>query len=120
VAAISPLLDSCVPYPARLRDLLLSLAAVGLFRPIWSDMIHEEWINNVLANPPELTRAQLGATRSAMDRAFSRGLGLRLRKASFPRSVCPIPTIGMFWRQPLHARAELIIKGFPDSRLDPA
>ncbi len=33
-------------------------------------MIHEEWITNLLANRPDLTRWQLQAARDAMNRAF--------------------------------------------------
>lgn len=35
-------LDACVLYPARLRDLLMHLGIVGLYQPKWSDAIHEE------------------------------------------------------------------------------
>jgi hypothetical protein len=41
---------------------------------MWSNSIHEEWMTNVLANRPDLSRAQLEATRSAMDRAFPAAL----------------------------------------------
>ena len=35
-------LDACVLIPAALRDLLLSCADVGVFRPIWQDEILDE------------------------------------------------------------------------------
>jgi hypothetical protein len=37
-------LDACVLYPAPIRDLLLSLAAEGLFIVKWSDIIQNEWV----------------------------------------------------------------------------
>jgi hypothetical protein len=46
--------DSCVLYPAPLRDLLVRLALTGLFRARWTDAIHDEWIRNVLENRPDL------------------------------------------------------------------
>jgi PIN domain len=61
--------DACVLYSAPLRDLLLHLAGVGLVRPRWTDAIHEEWTRNLLANRPDLARAQLERTRALMERA---------------------------------------------------
>ena len=34
--------DACVLYPAMLRNVLLQLAAAGLFRARWSEEIHLE------------------------------------------------------------------------------
>jgi len=60
-------LDSCVLYPAPLRDLLMQLSLSGLMSPRWSERIHEEWILNLLKNRPDLTRAQLERTKNLMD-----------------------------------------------------
>ena len=56
-------LDACVLYPAALRDVFLWLAAESVYQPRWTDAIHEEWMRAVLANRPDLTRAQLNRTR---------------------------------------------------------
>lgn len=37
------LLDACVLYPTVLREILMGCAARGLFTPVWSDRILEEW-----------------------------------------------------------------------------
>ena len=37
------LLDTCVLYPSILRGILLGCAKAGLFVPLWSDRIIEEW-----------------------------------------------------------------------------
>ena len=40
--------DACVLYPAPLRDFLMRLALTDLYRARWTNMIHDEWIRNVL------------------------------------------------------------------------
>ena len=54
-------------YPAPLRDLLMHLAVLDLFRAKWSTTIHDEWISNLLKNRPDLTAEQLHRTRELMD-----------------------------------------------------
>ena len=44
------ILDACVLYPAPVRDILLSLAIIGLFQPKWTDKINEEWVRSLLEN----------------------------------------------------------------------
>ena len=59
--------DACVLYPAPLRDFLMQLATTGLFRAAWTEQIHEEWIESLLANRPDLTRTRLERTKNLMD-----------------------------------------------------
>lgn len=61
--------DACVLYPAPLRDLLLRLAGVGLFRARWTDEIHAEWMRNVLRDRRDPHPELLERTRHLMDRA---------------------------------------------------
>lgn len=63
-------LDACVLYPAPIRDLLLSLAAVGFYKPIWTEEIHQEWIRNLLKKRKDLSYEQLLKTKNAMNMAF--------------------------------------------------
>lgn len=63
-------LDACVLYPAPLRDYLLSLAANGLYKPLWSDLIQDEWIRNLLKNRKDLTEDKLLRTVKLMNIAF--------------------------------------------------
>jgi len=59
--------DSCVLYPASLRDLLMRLALTDLYQAKWTKDIHKEWMRNLLKNRPDLTEKQLEQTRSKMD-----------------------------------------------------
>ena len=60
--------DANVLYPAELRNLLMHLAIIGLFRAKWSGDVHEEWISSLLKKRPDLTRDKLERTRSLMDK----------------------------------------------------
>jgi predicted nucleic acid-binding protein len=64
------ILDACVLYPAPVRDMLLSLADNGLYKPKWSVEIQNEWSQNLLLNRPDLTQEQLQLTIEAMNDAF--------------------------------------------------
>jgi predicted nucleic acid-binding protein len=67
MANFTALYDSCVLYPAPLRDLLMWLALSDLFRARWSNDIHDEWIRNLLEDRPDLTREQLERIRDMMN-----------------------------------------------------
>jgi predicted nucleic acid-binding protein len=67
MANFTVLYDSCVLYPAPLRDLLMWLSLSDLFRARWSNDIHEEWIVNLLEARPDLTRERLERTRDMMN-----------------------------------------------------
>lgn len=64
------LLDANVLYPAPLRDYLLHVANLDVYKPKWSSQIQEEWIRNLLINRPDLSKEALERTRAAMDSAF--------------------------------------------------
>ncbi|HEU4881546.1 MAG TPA: PIN domain-containing protein [Longimicrobium sp.] len=67
---VGAVLDANVLYSAFLRDVLLRLAAAGLFQPYWTERIHEEWTRNLLAKRPDIVPAVLSRTRAGMDRHF--------------------------------------------------
>jgi hypothetical protein len=62
-------LDACVLYPAPLRDLLLSLAAGGIFGARWTSQIQDEWMRNLAAKRPDLPADALARTASMMNTA---------------------------------------------------
>jgi predicted nucleic acid-binding protein len=63
-------LDACVLYPAPLRDLLLSLAAEGIYAARWTDKIQDEWIRNLSANRKDIPPEALSRTVVAMSNAI--------------------------------------------------
>lgn len=60
-------LDACVLYAAPVRDLFLHLTVQLVFQPKWTERIHGEWLENVLANRPDVSRAALERTRALMN-----------------------------------------------------
>lgn len=64
------ILDANVLYPAPLRDYLLHLAHLELYKPKWTSEIQEEWISNLLLKRTDLKRENLEKTRDAMNSAF--------------------------------------------------
>src|SRR5260370_12303703 len=69
MATPTVILDACVLYSAPLRDLLLWLAVTGLYRPRWTETIHQEWMENLLKDRPDLARDRLERTKDLMNRA---------------------------------------------------
>lgn len=61
------LYDACVLYSASLRNLLMHLAVSGIFRARWTARIHDEWIEHLLINRPDIPRQKLDRTRQLMD-----------------------------------------------------
>ncbi len=61
--------DACVLFPASLRDFLIELATTGLFEARWTDLIHEEWIGNLLKQHKDLSREKLEYTKAMINKA---------------------------------------------------
>ena len=64
-------LDANVLYPQWLRDVMLTLAAMGYYDPVWSQQIIEEMRRNVLRNHPDIDPQHFDdSTIAALRRAF--------------------------------------------------
>lgn len=61
-------LDACVLYPTVTRRLLLDVAKAGVFVPLWSERVLEEWRRAAIANAPELEEVTRGEV--ALEQAF--------------------------------------------------
>lgn len=62
--------DANVLYPVELRDFLIRLANIGLFRAKWTDQILDETFEAIVANRPELVD-RLERTRRQMNDAVA-------------------------------------------------
>lgn len=59
------LIDACVLYPTVLREIVLGVAAQGLFTPLWSPRILEEWARAAARNADEaIARGEIAAVRT--------------------------------------------------------
>lgn len=110
------LFDACVLYPAPLRDILVQLATTTLFRAKWTNEIHDEWIESVLKNRPDLSLPQLERTRTAMNRAVLDCLVTDYQHL-IPSLHLPDPDDRHVLAAAIHARCDAIIttnlKDFP-------
>ena len=75
-------LDACVIYPTVMREVLIGCAARGLFTPVWSDRIIEEWLRAVEKLGPD-ARGIAAAEAAVM-------------QDQFPTAVCnPVEQTGI-------------------------
>ncbi|MBY5973564.1 PIN domain-containing protein [Ferrimonas balearica] len=65
-------LDACVLYPTVMREMLLGAARAGLYQPVWSERLLEEWA---------LTGRKFGAEVEAQARGE-----IALAQAAFPQA----------------------------------
>ena len=109
--------DSCVLYPAPLRDLLMQLALSDLYRARWTERIHEEWMRNVLKNRPDLSKEQLTRTKNLMDRSV-RDCLIEGHEYIIPSLDLPDPDDRHVLAAAIKSQADIIVtmnlKDFPD------
>jgi hypothetical protein len=114
--------DACVLYPAPLRDLLMHLALMDFLRARWTSAIHEEWMRNVLANRPDLSRQQLERTRDLMN-AHVEDCLVEGYEALIPGLTLPDPDDRHVLAAAIHAKATVIVtfnlSDFPSEVLQP-
>jgi hypothetical protein len=70
VARFTALIDANVLFSMVITDLIMEVARAGIFRPRWSDAIHEEWMRSVLEKYPDQDREKINRRRAAMDLAM--------------------------------------------------
>jgi len=114
--------DACVLYSAPLRDLLMHLALSDLYRARWSELIHDEWMRNILANRTDLNRDQLNRTRQLMN-AHVRDSLVNEFEYLIPSIELPDPDDRHVVAAAIHSGASLIVtfnlQDFPAESLKP-
>ena len=120
MALLTVLYDASVLYPVPLRDLLMRLALIDVFRARWTADIHGEWMRNVLQSRPDLTCAQLERTRALMD-ADVRDCLVKGYQSMIPRLQLPDPEDRHVLAAAIRAKADGIVtfnlKDFPAEQL---
>lgn len=59
--------DANVVFPATTRSVLLELARKKVFRLLWSDRVHEEWMRNLAARFPSIAPEKIERMRALME-----------------------------------------------------
>jgi len=112
--------DANVLYPAQMRDFLMRLALGEVVRAHWSRRIHEEWMRNVQADYPDITREDLRRVRSLMDKALP-GAMVTGHEDRIEDLSLPDPSDRHVLAVAIHARADFIVtfnvRDFPASKL---
>jgi len=110
VASLIVFYDANVLYPAELRNFLMHLAITGIFGARWSAEVHGEWIENLLANRPDLSREKLGRTRQLMDKAAPNALVCGYEHL-IPKLELPDPDDRHILAAAIHCGASIIVTG---------
>jgi len=82
--ALRILIDACVLYPTVMREMVMGAARAGVFEPLWSKRLLEEWARAAIKLGPEgeaQARAEIALLRAAWPKAevpASPGVAARL------------------------------------------
>lgn len=66
------LIDACVLYPTVMREMVLGVARAGVFEPVWSSRLLEEWARAAIKLGPDgeaQARAEIALLRAAWPKA---------------------------------------------------
>ncbi len=104
-APLAAVLDANVLYSAAMRDFFMRLAIRFVFQPKWTDEIHEEWIEAVLRNRPDISRAMLERTRDLMNQYGN--------DWQVPAYIDLVPTLSLPDPDDRHVLAAAVASGTP-------
>lgn len=103
MASFTVVYDACVLYPASVRALVIELARTGLMHAKWTEQIHNEWINAICRQRPELDRSRLERTAQLMNAAVLDCLVSGFESLETGLTELPTPMIDTCSRRPFIA-----------------
>ena len=62
--------DSCILYPFHLRNIIVQAAVDRLVEARWTDVIHDEWMRNLMTQVPAIPMERLQVTCQLMNSAL--------------------------------------------------
>lgn len=106
----SAVLDACVLHPVWTRDALLWMAEEGLFRPLWSDLILNEWIVSLARRFPDKSEEQLAAQRTIIETEFEEAMvSIPHELLNFAQDLLPDPKDNHVLFAAICGRADAIV-----------
>lgn len=86
----SAVLDACVLHPVWMKGALLWMAEEGLFRPLWSEQILDEWEQSLVRRFPDKTAESLRRQRTVMTIEFEEAMvTIPAELLEFPQDILP-------------------------------
>lgn len=64
---IRAFLDANVLYPPTLRSVLLELAHADVYAPLWSEAVHQEWMEALKRERPDIPPERIARMRTLME-----------------------------------------------------
>lgn len=108
--------DANVLFSPLVTDLILELAVANIYRPKWSQKIHDEWISAVLRARPNADESALRRRCAMMDAAFPDAMISIIAPLTWPE--LPDPNDAHVVAAALVARADVIVtnntRDFPE------
>lgn len=112
--------DANLFYPAFVRDVMLCLAKAEIFRPRWTDQIHQEWMSKLASDRPDITKEKIERIRELVDKTVPDCL-VKGYKPLIKGLDLPDPKDNHVLAAAIKAGAQVIVtmnlKNFPDEKL---
>lgn len=117
---LTAFLDANVLFPAATRSVLLELARKKVFRLLWSERVHEEWMRNLAARYPSIPIEKITRMRALME-SYVDDATVTGYEALMPSLSLPDADDHHVLAAAIHGGASIIVtsnvRDFPDTAL---